>query len=388
MKGNWNRFLLFFLIFLIVFQIFGKKEKTPVGEDDLTLVAKSSFPLGREVTVQIRNRRTENFPLVFPCPQNPFKVERYENGEWMPRTAAIDLAYCPSDPFLIEAGKTKPFGFGKWNHELFRDPGRYRISVITKKEGKEKVYSREFEVKPPGIFRLGWDNLIYRPILNTLLYLISVLPGHDLGWGIILLTLLIKLILLGPNQKALKSQRAMQRLQPELDALKLKHANDQQRLAQETMALWKKHKVSPLGSCLPLLLQFPILIALFYVIRDGLNLVDPQVIYEGLQNFDVSSVNVRFLGLLDLTKKNLILMPIVVGGLQFLQMHLAFAKTKVPEKSDPSNPMSMMNKSMKYMMPVMIAVFTAGLPSAVGFYWGTSTLFGIAQQLVVNRAKD
>ena len=93
-----------------------------------------------------------------------------------------------------------------------------------------------------------------------------MIPGHNLGWAIILLTLIIKLILLAPNQKALKAQKQMQKIQPQLDALKKKYANDQQKLAAETMEIWKKYKINPMSSCLPMLIQFPILIALFILL--------------------------------------------------------------------------------------------------------------------------
>ncbi|MFH1012535.1 MAG: YidC/Oxa1 family membrane protein insertase [Candidatus Peregrinibacteria bacterium] len=388
MQNKLMRFLLFFLIFLVVFQFFaGNRQKGKSG-DDIELAARSKFTIGKEVQIQIKNHKEEAVAIPSSCPKNPLTVERYQNGEWAAREVTIDPAKCDQFPVLtIEPGKTGMVSYGPWNHELFNEEGKYRISLVTEASGKEKVYSRELEIKKAGALQLFWNHFLYRPIFNTLIFLVSIMPGHSLGWGIILLTVLIKLILLGPNQKALRSQKAMQRLQPELDALKTKYKDDQQRLAQETMALWKKHKVSPMGSCLPLLIQFPILIALFYVVKDGLNITNPEVFYSSLKSFDLKSIDVIFAGILDLTKNNVIALPLVVGGLQFFQMHLTFSKIKTPEKGG-INPLPMMNQMMKYMMPAMIAVFTAGLPAAVGFYWGTSTLFGIGQQLVVNKMKD
>ena len=210
--------------------------------------------------------------------------------------------------------------------------------------------------------------------------------------GIILLTLIIKIILLGPNHKALKAQKAMQKVQPQLDALKIKYKNDSQRLAQETMEIWKKYKVSPMSSCLPMLIQFPILIALFYVVKGGLDVINPALLYNTLKGVDLTTINPNFLGIIDLTTVSIIALPIIVGGMQFYQMRLTLgskAQTKMPAvKEGQPNPMPMMNKMMQYFMPILIAVFVASLPAAVGFYWGTSTLFGIGQQLVVNRSND
>ncbi len=141
-----------------------------------------------------------------------------------------------------------------------------------------------------------------------------------------------------------------------------------------------------MGSCLPMLIQFPILIALFYVVRDGLGVVDPNLLYSTLKNFDVMQVNPVFLGLIDLTKINFIALPIVVAGAQFVQIRLSLARTKTAGGGNAALPM--MNQMMQFVLPIMIALFTASLPAAVGFYWLTSTLFAIGQQLVVNYSKD
>ncbi|MFH0820682.1 MAG: YidC/Oxa1 family membrane protein insertase [Candidatus Peregrinibacteria bacterium] len=386
MKINWSRFLLFFLIALVVLQFLSKKETVQPKGEDIALLAKTKFTQGNEVQVQVKNYRETPFTLAIPCPTNPLKVEKYDNGEWKEVTATIDPTKCQAHDLVIETGKTETINFGLWSYPLFNELGRYQVSVVTQLDGKEKVFSREFEVVKPGFFSWIGHHIFYRPIFNTLIYLISIIPNHDFGWGIILLTLIVKILLLGPNQRALKSQKSMQRLQPELDALKLKFKDNQAQLAQETMALWKKHKVSPLGSCLPMIIQFPILIALFYVVRDGLSVLNPEVFYEPLRSFDLKSMNVNFLGVIDLTMKNVIVLPVVVGVLQFLQMHLSLGKTKHPEEHH-DNPLANMSNVMKYTMPVMIAFFTASLPAAVGFYWGTSTLFGIAQQWAVNKMK-
>ncbi|MBN2096284.1 membrane protein insertase YidC [Candidatus Peregrinibacteria bacterium] len=394
MQNKFIRFLLFFLIFLVVFQLFSGKDKNNTAvNDDIVFVSKSAFVIGNEVTLTMENRSGQILRIANTCPANPLQVEFYVNGEWIKKEAVLeDPSVCGKEEFsnVLEPGDKVRIGFGAWNADLFSETGRYRVIYQTILDEKEKNYFHEIVIKEPGILRQGWNALLYRPIFNTLIFFVSKLPGHNLGWGIIFLTLIIKLILLGPNQKALKSQKVMRTVQPQLDALKEKYKNDPQRLAQETMAIWKKHKVSPMGSCLPMLIQFPVLIALFYVVKNGLAIVDPAILYAPLKNFDLASVNPIFLGIIDLTKINLIALPVIIGGLQFAQIRLSLGKTaKSNALSKQSNPaMPMMNSMMQYFMPVMIAVFTASLPAAVGFYWGISTLFGIGQQLVVNYAKD
>jgi len=393
MKNKFTRFLLFFLIFLVIFQLFSGKDKdSAVKNDDVAFISKSAFVVGNEVVLTMENQSGQALQIPDNCPANPLRVEFYENGEWIVKEAILDDASVCEDntPITLEPGEKTKISFGAWNADLFSETGRYRISYQTVLDEKEKKYFHEITIKEPGIIRQGWNTLLYKPIFNTLIFFVSKLPGHSLGWGIILLTLIIKLILLGPNQKALKSQKVMRNVQPQLDALKEKYKNDPQRLAQETMAIWKKYKVSPMGSCLPMLIQFPVLIALFYVVKNGLSVIDPAILYTPLKTFDLAGINPVFLGIIDLTKVNLIALPVIIGGLQFAQIRLSLGKkAKSNALSKQSNPaMPMMNSMMQYFMPVMIAVFTASLPAAVGFYWGISTLFGIGQQLVVNYAKD
>jgi YidC/Oxa1 family membrane protein insertase len=392
MSNKLFRPLLFVLIFLLVFQFFSRKDEQQITQDDVVLVAKSKIVIGKDVSLEIKNY--SDSPIIIPnsCPKNPLLAERYINGEWMTQEAEIDQVDCTGQQVVeIAPDENYVINYGKWGWELFAEEGRYRITLATELEGKEKAYSHEFTITPPSLFRRFWNGVFYKPIFNTLVFLIDVLPNQSLPWGIILLTLIVKLILLGPNHKALKAQKAMQKVQPQLEALKIKYKDDSQRLAQETMGVWKKHKVSPMSSCLPMLIQFPILIALFYVVKGGLEVINPDLLYSTLKNVDLTNINPNFLGLIDLTKTSVIVLPIIVGGMQFIQMRLALAKTQnkaLAVKKDQPNPMPMMNKMMQYFMPIMIAVFVASLPAAVGFYWGTSTLFGIGQQLIVNRSKD
>lgn len=393
MQNKFFRFLLFFLIFLVIFQLIsGKKTKEVNKTDDIIITSSDKFVIGKEVKIDINNKSKEAIKISNQCPKNPLIVEFYLNGEWLKKEATLkDSSICQKQEkeLTIKSGEKTTISYGLWNQDLFGGKGKYRITYKTLLDNKEKNYFHEIDISSPSLIRRGWDALLYKPILNTLFFFIAKIPGHSLGLAIILLTVLIKIILLGPNQKALKSQRQLQRVQPQLDALKQKYKNEPQKLAQETMAIWKKYKVSPMGSCLPMLIQFPILIALFYVVRDGLSVIDPNLFYAPLKSFNPQNVNSIFLGLIDLSKKNLIVLPIIVGGLQFLQIRLSFAKSsKALVNKDANAVMPMMNNMMQFFLPIMIAVFTAGLPAAVGFYWGISTVFAIAQQLVVNYSKD
>jgi len=391
MQNKFFRPLLFIIFFLLIFQFFNKKDSQQVSQDDVTILIKTKTVIGKNFDVTIKNNSQTSIVIPSNCPKNPLTVEKYSNGEWVSKEAVIEQGKCSGDKNVeIAAGTSAIIQMRQWGWELFNEEGKYRITLKSQATDKEKLYSYEFNVTKPSFMRQLWNEVFYKPILNTLVFLISVLPSPNLGWGIILLTLIIKLILLGPNHKALRAQKQMQKIQPQLEALKIKYKDNPQELAKETMEIWKKYKVSPMSSCLPMLIQFPVLIALFYVVKDGLGVINPTYLYSTLVDFNLHTVNPNFLGIIDLTKINLIVLPIIVGAMQFFQIKLTMGKaqTDKPAVKDESSPMPMMNKMMQYFMPVMIAVFTATLPAAVGFYWGTSTLFGIGQQLVVNRSKD
>jgi len=260
-----------------------------------------------------------------------------------------------------------------------------------------------------------WNQFFYEPIYNFLIFIVDLLPGHSLGLAIILLTIIIKLILLLPSQKSIKAQKNMQVIQPEMAKIKEKYKSNPQLQSQKTMELYKKHKVNPFGSCLPLLFQFPILIALFWVCKNIPNLqinmelvknatdaTDPEVLlkakefidaqvgslYASFKGFDFSIIYTKFLGF-DLVHKNFIskyILPFIVGSLQFIQMYRLQArkkkegvKAKSKKKKEGLNPEGMQS-TMMYFMPVMIAFFASAYPAGLSLYWAVSTSFSIVQQ--------
>src|SRR6185369_11791194 len=115
-----------------------------------------------------------------------------------------------------------------------------------------------------------YNTIIYRPLLNLLVFFHNVIPGHDIGVVIILLTILIRLALAPSFHKSLKSQKAMNDLQPKLNELREKHKENKEAQAKAMMELYKEHKINPFASCLPLLIQLPLLLALNQVFRAAL----------------------------------------------------------------------------------------------------------------------
>jgi YidC/Oxa1 family membrane protein insertase len=396
-KKNILTFVVIFLVLNFVLSFFGKKDNNtaaaPAGNFSVT-TTKSEYSLHDLVGVKIKNNTASQATIKNECPNEPLTVETSLNAQWTAKTAVSQINCANLTDVTIAAGQETTIQYSSWNHALFGELGKYKIIAQisgTDANGAAKTFtaeSNEFEIKPQNFFGIAWNTVLYQPIYNILILLIGFIPYHDLGFAIILLTIIIRTILLIPSQKALVSQRKLQEVQPKLNKLREKYKDNQEMLAKETMNIWKEYKVNPLGSCLPLLIQFPVLIALFYVIQSGLNADNAYLLYGFQSNFSVSGINTLFLGILDLTKVNSFILPLIVGGMQFLQMKLAVLKSKANKdsKEKPAkNETEMANQIMIYIMPVMIAIFTASAPAGVGLYWSVSTLYGIVQQLIVNK---
>ncbi len=140
---------------------------------------------------------------------------------------------------------------------------------------------------------LLFDEVLYRPILNLLVILQNVLPGHDFGLSIIVLTVLFRLLLWPLASQSIKSQKILQEIQPELNALKEKYKDDKVKQSQAMMDLYKTKNINPAAGCLPVLIQLPILIALFYTFRDGLGAT--EIVAKSLYSFVRLSDSVNFI---------------------------------------------------------------------------------------------
>lgn len=231
-----------------------------------------------------------------------------------------------------------------------------------------------------------FHTVLYQPILNFLVLIYNFTPGHDIGIAIIVMTIIIKLVLYPFSLKSIKSQKALQDIQPKIEEIKVKYKDNKEKLAQEMMTLYKNEKVSPFSSCLPLLIQLPFLIAVFEVFRSGLSNGSLEVLYPFIDN--PGSLNPIAFGFWDLSKPQIIL-AILAGLAQFWQVKML--STKKPEiKTDASKDESMMvimNKQMMFMMPIMTVFIGASLPGGLSLYWFMTTLLTVFMQLIAFRNK-
>lgn len=223
-----------------------------------------------------------------------------------------------------------------------------------------------------------FNTILSQPLLNILIIFYIYIPGHDLGIAVILLTLLIKLILFPVSIKSVRSQKALNKIQPKMKEIQDKYKDDKAKQSQAMMELYKTEKINPLSGCLPLLLQLPILIALYKVFLDGLN---PEVLQASLYAFVAQPevINTTFLGILDLAKPNLIL-ALMAGIMQFFQSKLSLPKTK--EKTGMA---AMMQNQMIYFFPIITVFIVWRLGAIIGLYWLTSILFSIGEHYLIKR---
>lgn len=204
----------------------------------------------------------------------------------------------------------------------------------------------------------GMFSILSKPILKMLKWLYGMLSNW--GLAIILLTVFIRLLLLPINISSFKSMKKMQKIQPQLKAIKEKYKEDPQKVNQETMALMKKEKANPIGGCLPMLLQLPVFLALYSVLGQSVELYKSPFIFW-IQ--DLSYQDPFFV------------LPVAVGILYFVQMSLS------PTPMDPAQA-----KVMKF-IPILFCFFMITVPSGLTLYFFVNTVFGIGQQFIFQREK-
>ncbi len=232
-----------------------------------------------------------------------------------------------------------------------------------------------------------WNIVLYKPLLNALAFLVSVVPGANVGVAIIILTILVKLVLFPFAQHAIESQAKMKKLEPEVAKIKGSGKSKEEQ-ARLTMALYKEKKVNPLSGCLVTLIQLPIIFALYYVFFKGINF-DSSVLYPFIHAPAYASMS--FLGIADIGGKSLVL-ALLTGVSQYLQARLmpkAPVSPEAPQGSDKKsfqeNLANSMNMQMKYVFPLIVTFFAYTLSGAVALYWITSNIFTIGQQLYAEK---
>lgn len=259
-----------------------------------------------------------------------------------------------------------------------------------------------------------WNQLLIWPILNILIGIYKIfasigLPG-SLGLAIIGLTVLIRLLLYPFTAAQIRSTQQMQALKPHMDRIREKYKKDKIQQQQEFAKLYKEHGINPAAGCLPLLIQFPIFIALYNVLLKVVSNGDVvktmndinAIVYLPFLKID-APWDPHFLGVNLGTNPShwssegiaLLAIPIITAGLQFLQTKMMIPKTQEAivekaasdKKTDVSDFANIMQKQMLYFFPFMIAFASYSFPVGLSLYWNTFTVFGIIQQYIIGKKK-
>ena len=231
-----------------------------------------------------------------------------------------------------------------------------------------------------------FKTILVQPLFNLLASIYAILPIHDFGISIIILTVLVRLILWPLVNRQLHSQRAMQRLQPEIARIKTAAKGDRTLEGQQIMELYKEKGINPFASFLPLIIQLPIFFALYAVLKD---VVKPGEIaklsYEPVRHLGAIADIIRggafhpaLLGAIDLAKASPLL-AVIAAIAQFFQ-----TRQLTPKPVNP-DPQAQMMSTMTYIFPFLTFFVGLRLPSALALYWITTSAVAILQQTLILR---
>lgn len=247
---------------------------------------------------------------------------------------------------------------GLIHHSVLNPKRSFNISY------KAFVGPKDFSIlkkEYPSLVRwldFGWFGFLSRFILEVLQFFYALVGNW--GFSIVLLTILVRLVLLPFILSSHRSMEVMQAVQPEINKVKEKFKDDPQRRSQEIMALMKAHRANPLGGCLPLLLQIPVFFALWRALSNSYSLYRSPFVFW----------------IQDLSWKDpYYVLPVFMGVFMFIQ-----------QKISPVNMSKEMARAMQ-IMPVFMVLFMINLPSGLVLYMLVSTLFGLIQQIYLNKKK-
>lgn len=226
-----------------------------------------------------------------------------------------------------------------------------------------------------------FQTLFFNPLFNILILFYNTIAFRDFGLAIIFLTIFIRVILLPLFYKSAKDQAVLQRIQPAIQEIRHNHKDNREKQAQAIMELYKKHKANPFSGFLLLLVQLPLLIALYQVFLNGFE----PAIFDRLYDFisRPAQLSHGFLGLINLQERSILIVGLAALA-QYFQGRLTMPK---PAKDKgPLPPEQRLGRQMVFLGPFLTVAILSTLPAAVGLYWLVTSVFSIGQQIYFNKA--
>lgn len=382
MKDKLLNFLLLFLVIFLTINLFTSKKEENKLSNTISLTTKESYTVPAWVKIEVKNQTSTGF-VFNTC--NDLSIKKDSNVIKFEKCNDVTIASWSW--YLVDLSNE----FAK-----FSETWKYFVSL---KKGEIEPIT-QFEIEHRWFFGKFFVFFFYAPIYNLMAFLLEI-TNYSLGWAIIIVTIIIRLILLYPQHKMMVSQAKMQKIQPKIKEIQDKHKGNHQMLWVELMKLYKDENVNPMGSCGLLLIQMPILIVIYNVIVWIQNTSNTYYLYSFLGDYNMWSINANFywIDLFGIWWLNWLVLAVIVWLLQYIQVKLSLYYThhnkkkevvleKKKDASDYSNFMpdpDVLNKFMLYWMPVMIAFVTYTFFAWVGLYWWIWTIFMIFQQLIVNK---
>ncbi len=234
------------------------------------------------------------------------------------------------------------------------------------------------------------NSIFVQPLLNILFLIYGLIPFHDFGVAVIILTAIIRFAVWPLTAKQLHGQKKMQALAPDIAKVKKEAAGDKQKESRMLMELYKEKEISPFSACLPALLQFPFLIALYFVFQQSTHNFEhiATQLYTPIQNLSYiqtlihnpASYNPTLLGFLNMAKPSIAL-ALIAGVTQYIQVKM------IAPKKDPNNkdPQAQATQMMNYTFPALTVFIAWSLPAALPLYWTVTNLISIGQQSLIMR---
>lgn len=235
-----------------------------------------------------------------------------------------------------------------------------------------------------------FNDLLFIPLYNTLILLVDIIPGGDVGFAVIVLTLIVKFILFPLSKSAVKTSIKSKLIQGELEEIKTKHKDNREEMGRAMLDLYKRNGINPFSGILLIFIQIPVILALYWVVyKGGLPMINTDLLYSFVNT--PQSVDMTFLGVFHIAESKSITLALLAGVTQHIHARLSFPKQDIKEKLPGDKPdfkedlMKGMQIQIKWVLPIMVFAFSYGLIAVVALYWTVSNLFAIGQELYIRK---
>ncbi|MEK7133767.1 MAG: YidC/Oxa1 family membrane protein insertase [Patescibacteria group bacterium] len=231
-----------------------------------------------------------------------------------------------------------------------------------------------------------FHTIVYDPLYNGLVYLVGAIPSHDMGLAVIALTIVARIIIYPLSKRAIQTQMAMKKITPEVEKIKEKYKDNREEQGRAIFALYRERDVHPFASFGLILIQFPVLIGLYWVFyAGGLPQVDPTLLYSFVHM--PTAINMEFLGAIDMGQRSLLIAVLAaITQMVYSRLSMGPRGSQTPTEATLSSDMARsFDLQARYVLPILIGVIGYTITAAAPLYWITSNLFMIGQEFAAGR---